>query len=138
MIGLCLIASKAARNNAWLQALTCPRSPSGGLRGLCLSLLPVVSRKSLLLDVTFPGLYLGRPAKPLPAAKADLELLFEFSRWEKILYVSQWIHLRFFPIAKIEEQLNLHFLATGRFCRPPLGANAGMLESESWMRRQKS
>jgi hypothetical protein len=29
--------------------------------------------------------------------------------------------LRFFPISKIEYQLNLHFLATGRFCRPSLG-----------------
>jgi hypothetical protein len=28
--------------------------------------------------------------------------------------------LRFFPISKIEYQLNLHFLATGRFCRPSL------------------
>ena len=26
----------------------------------------------------------------------------------------------FFPISKIEYQLNLHFLATGRFCRPSL------------------
>jgi hypothetical protein len=63
----------------------------------------------------------GRPAKPLPTAKADLESLFEFSRWEKILNVSQGIHLRFFPISKIEYQLNLHFLATGRFCGPSLG-----------------
>ena|GEM_PF-1541364 len=39
---------------------------------------------------------------------------------EKILNVSQGIHLRFFPISKIEYQLNLHFLATGRFCRPSL------------------
>jgi predicted AAA+ superfamily ATPase len=30
--------------------------------------------------------------------------------------VSQWIHLRFFPTSKIEYQLNLHFLVTGRFC----------------------
>jgi len=30
--------------------------------------------------------------------------------------------VRFFPISKIEYQLNLHFLATGRFCRPSLGA----------------
>jgi hypothetical protein len=29
--------------------------------------------------------------------------------------------VRFFPISKIEYQLNLHFLATGRFCRPSLG-----------------
>jgi hypothetical protein len=28
--------------------------------------------------------------------------------------------VRFFPISKIEYQLNLHFLATGRFCRPSL------------------
>jgi hypothetical protein len=30
--------------------------------------------------------------------------------------------LRFFPISKIEYQLNLHFLATGRFCRPSLSS----------------
>jgi hypothetical protein len=88
---------------------------------------------------------LGRPAKPLPAAKADLESLFEFSRWEKILNASQWIHphLRwrsgglwcfdarrslgevgcgFFPISKTEYQLNLHFLATGNFACLPLGS----------------
>ena len=38
----------------------------------------------------------------------------------KTLTVSQLTHLRCFPIAKIECQLNLHFLATGRFCRPSL------------------
>ncbi len=70
------------------------------------------------------GLPYGRPANPLPAAKADLEALLEFSKWEKILNVSQWIHLRFFPILKIEYQLNLHFLATGRFCRPSLWIEA--------------
>ena len=32
--------------------------------------------------------------------------------------------MRFFPISKIEYQLNLHFLATGRFCRPSLDFRA--------------
>jgi hypothetical protein len=45
----------------------------------------------------------------------------------KILNVSLWIHLRFFPMAKIEYQLNLHFLATGRFCRPSLVTKAQRL-----------
>ncbi len=82
---------------------------------------------------------LGRPAKPLPTAKADLEPLFEFSRWKKILNVSQWIHLRFFPISKIEYQLNLHFLATGRFCRPSLGRSCDFnVESDQVFRGTKS
>jgi hypothetical protein len=46
----------------------------------------------------------------------------------KILNVSQWIHLRFFHALKIEYQLNLHFFATGRFCRPSLKIAVARLE----------
>ena len=62
----------------------------------------------------------GSVAKTLPTAKVDLGSLFEFSRREKILNVSQRIHLRFFLIVKIEHQPNLYFLATGSFCHDSL------------------
>jgi hypothetical protein len=60
--------------------------------------------------------YLRKRGKTPPCYESGSWAALQFSRWEKILNVSLRIHLRFFPIVKIEYQPNLHFLATGRFC----------------------
>ncbi len=64
---------------------------------------------------------LGKRGKTPPCYESGSWAALQFSRWEKILNVSQRIHLRFFPIVKTEYQPNLHFLATGRFCLASLG-----------------
>ncbi len=52
-----------------------------------------------------------------PCYESGSWVALRFSRCGKILSVSQRTHLRFFHIAKIEYQSNLHFPATGRSCR---------------------
>jgi hypothetical protein len=64
---------------------------------------------------------LRKRSKTSPCCESGSWAALQFSRWRKILNVSQRIHLRFFPIVKIEHQPNLHFLATGRFCLASLG-----------------
>jgi 2-polyprenyl-3-methyl-5-hydroxy-6-metoxy-1,4-benzoquinol methylase len=61
-------------------------------------------------------LYLGKRGKTPPCYESGSWVALRFSAREKILNVSQRIHLRFFPVLKIKYQPNLHFLATGRFC----------------------
>jgi hypothetical protein len=66
---------------------------------------------------------LGKRGKPPPYCESGSRVALRFSAREKILNVSQWIHLRFFPALKIKYQPYLHFLATGRFCLASLGVH---------------
>ncbi len=66
---------------------------------------------------------LGKTGETPPCCESGSRVALRFSAREKILNVSQWIHLRFFPALKIKYQPYLHFLATGRFCLASLEQN---------------
>ena len=56
-----------------------------------------------------------------PCFETGSWIALRFSGRGKIILVSQWIHVRFFPGRNIKIQLNLHFVATSRFCLASLG-----------------
>ncbi len=81
---------------------------------------------------TLPHRILSKRGKTPPCCESGTRVTLRCSAREKILNLSQWIHLRFCPAPKITDQPYLHSLAMGRFCLTCL--TAGILASSIVLR----